>query len=139
MKKWLIIFIYGFLLNLVWENLHSALYLHYKNGPITGFILLRAALVDAFIILILIWLLRGLPFKFFHRPWAIILLGVIVAIFVEQWALNTGRWTYTEIMPIIPIINTGLTPTLQLGLLGYITYKLIFKRRVKSKKKNHEQ
>ena len=126
MKKWILILLYGFALNLVWEKLHSVLYVYYKDGPITEFILLRAALIDAFVIFILIWLLRLLP-GFLRRPWLIIFAGTIVAVTIEWWALYTNRWLYAEMMPIIPIINTGLTPTFQLGLLGYIVYKLVFR------------
>ncbi len=50
MKKWILVFVYAFGLNLIWENLHSFLYVHYKQGPITEFILVRAAISDALII-----------------------------------------------------------------------------------------
>lgn len=123
MKKWILTFIYAFGLNLIWENLHSFLYTDYKGGPINVFILVRASLVDAFIILGLIILFR-LIFKKRRYSWVIILAGIIVSVFIEKWALGTGRWLYKDIMPIIPILNIGLTPAIQLGLLGYIVYMM---------------
>lgn len=123
LKKLIFAFFIAFALNFVWENLHSFLYIHYKGGEITEFILLRASLVDALIIFFLI-----LPFVFLKKhSWLIILGGVIIAIIIELFALYTNRWNYTDTMPIIPIVNIGLTPTVQLGLLGYLTYNLIFK------------
>src|SRR3990167_5963264 len=121
MKKVSLIFILSFFLNLIWENLHSFLYIGYMGGTITEFILLRASVADAIIITIL-----SLPFIFVPRlkgkSWLIIFVGILIAIFVELYALNTGRWAYNEYMPIIPTLGAGLTPTIQLGLLGYLSY-----------------
>ena len=49
---------------------------------------------------------------------------IIFAIVLEKWALMTGRWAYTSAMPIIPILNIGLTPAVQLGMLGYFSNKV---------------
>jgi hypothetical protein len=61
---------------------------------------------------------------FKNKNWLIIFIGILIAIFNEWYGLNTGRWLYNDLMPIIPIIKTGLTPTIQLGLLGYFSYKI---------------
>jgi len=55
--------------------------------------------------------------------------GLVAAIAMEIWALNTGRWVYSSLMPIIPIIKTGLSPTIQLALTGLIAYKAVFNKR----------
>jgi len=127
MKKILLVFIFSFCLNLIWENLHSYLYVEYMGGRITEFILIRASLIDALIITVLV-----LPFMFIDalkkHSWLIILAGILVAIFIEWYALGTGRWSYNEYMPIIPILSVGLTPTIQLGLLGYLSYRLIMRK-----------
>lgn len=121
-KKLSLIFIAGFLLNLVWENLHSYLYIHYQSGEITQWILLKATIFDAVFITIL-----AVPFMtilyFRERKWYALVFGFIAAVIMEWHALNTGRWAYNELMPIIPLLNTGLTPTLQLGLLSYFIFK----------------
>lgn len=118
MKKLLIIFGAAFLLNLIWENLHAPLYVHYQGGAITQLVLLRAALVDALFITGL-----ALPFLYIpylrERTWYALLIGLIAAILLERFALTNGRWAYTAQMPIVPLLNTGLTPTIQLGLLSY--------------------
>src|SRR3989344_2342210 len=127
MKKVFLIFLLSFILNVVWENLHSFLYVGYMGGKITEFILLRASVGDAVIITIL-----SLPFIFIPslkgKSWLIIFVGVLISIFIELYALDTGRWAYNEYMPIIPILSIGLTPTIQLGLLGYLSYFVFSKQ-----------
>ena len=114
------IFLISFALNFVWEQVHSLLYVHYKGGPITQFVLLHATFADAIFITI-----TGFVFLYFKelrkKLWISFILLVLLAIGIETWALETGRWAYKDIMPLIPIIKIGLTPTIQLGLLGYTT------------------
>lgn len=116
-------FVVAFILNAIWENLHSFLYDNYMGGKISEFILLRASLSDALYIVII-----TLPFIFYlafkKRSWLIIFFGIIISIIIEYYALNTGRWAYNSFMPIIPFLNVGLTPTIQLGLLGYLSFKI---------------
>lgn len=126
-KKLGLIFVLAFALNYVWEHAHSLLYANYQGGPITEFILLRATLADAAMITLII-----LPFLLSRhlakRSWLIAVIGIAVAIGIEEHALSTGRWAYNALMPIIPFIHTGLTPTIQLGLLGYFAYRVFDKK-----------
>lgn len=122
LKKLFTIFIVSFLLNLIWENSHSYLYVHYQNGPITRAILLRAALFDAVAITLLAVLFIGVAY-FQKRKWYALPFGFLVAIFIEIYALQNGRWAYNELMPIVPLLNTGLTPTIQLGILSYLIFR----------------
>lgn len=123
MKKVLWIFGIAFLLNVVWENLHVVLYSAYKGGSITEFILLRAALFDAFVIALL-----ALPFLLSkalqNKQWLIIILGIGVGVCNEWYGLSTARWAYDVSMPIIPFLNVGITPAVQLGVLGYLSLVL---------------
>ena len=121
-KKLILIFLTGFLLNLVWENLHSYLYAQYQGGAITQLVLLRATLFDAVFITLLAALFIKVPY-FRERRWYALIFGVIAAVILEKYALNSGRWAYNEFMPVIPLLNTGLTPTLQLGILSHIVFK----------------
>jgi hypothetical protein len=45
------------------------------------------------------------------------LLGGVFASAFEWYSMSTNRWTYNERMPIVPILNVGLWPLLQLILL----------------------
>lgn len=123
MKKIFVIFTVSFALNLLWENLHSLLYDNYMGGEITEFILLRATLADAVMISVL-----SLPFLFKpffkRRAWIIIIAGFVLAVGIEWYALSTHRWAYNALMPIIPVLGVGITPAIQLGLLGYMSLKI---------------
>lgn len=114
-----LIFLLAFFLNLMWEYAHSVLYMHYQGGPITDSILLHAALFDASFITLI-----ALPSLFFSRlKWRLVLptlVAFVFAITLELYALNTGRWAYTEAMPLLPFVHVGLTPSIQLALLTLI-------------------
>ena len=120
-KNILFIFIIAFLLNFVWEYFHSALYSFYQHELITMPILLRAAAVDAIMITTFFLLSAAVPVK--YHLWLVLAAAAATAIALEVFALQTGRWEYNDLMPIIPILNIGLTPVLQLPFLSYITFK----------------
>ncbi len=129
-KRLALLFLIAFALNAIWENLHAYLYTAYKGAAITEFVLLRASLFDAFLITLI-----ALPFFYFsylrRHTWLIFVVGTVVAIGNEWYGLSTGRWEYNEFMPIVPLLNVGLTPMLQLGILGYAAFIFTGKRLVK--------
>ena len=45
------------------------------------------------------------------------LLGAAIAVAIEWRALALGRWSYSEFMPLLPVVGVGLWPVLQLTLL----------------------
>ena len=49
------------------------------------------------------------------------LLGAMHAIWIEQAAIASGRWSYTEKMPVFPKFGVGVWPLLQLTLLMPLT------------------
>src|SRR3989344_4715257 len=103
MKKLFLIFILSFAFNFIWENLHSLLYQSYKSAPITEFILFRATIGDALMLTLLALPFLYLPY-FTKRKWLIIPIGIILALAIELFALSTGRWSYNELMPLIPFL-----------------------------------
>lgn len=117
----MVLFLSAFILNVIWENLHSFLYANYQGGAITEFILLRASLFDALVTTFFV-----APFLYVaylkKRTWLIVVVGTLIAIANEWYGLSTVRWSYDSLMPILPFIHTGITPTLQLGLLGYVAF-----------------
>lgn len=123
MKRIILVFISAFILNYIWEVLQSSLYSGHQGGQITEFILFNATLGDAVIIVLI-----TLPFVFLasfrKHLWGIVLIGFIVAISIEWYALATDRWTYNTYMPIVPFLAVGLTPTIQLALLGILSFKI---------------
>jgi len=51
--------------------------------------------------------------------------GAVTAVAVERFALETGRWTYNELMPIVPLVNVGLWPLAQMLVLPPLTLHLV--------------
>lgn len=45
------------------------------------------------------------------------ILGAVAAVAIEWEALGAGRWSYTAEMPLVPGLDVGLWPFLQLTLL----------------------
>jgi len=123
MKKTVLIFVSAFVLNLIWENLHSVLYLNYQGGTITELILLQATLWDAIFISIICLPFVTYPKIKYPKFW-IAISGLILAVLIEKFALATGRWAYDPSMPLIPVLNIGLTPAIQLGLSGFLSYTI---------------
>ena len=123
MKKILLIFATAFILNAVWENLHAFLYDNYMGDKITELVLLKATLADAVMITVI-----ALPFVLFpswrRQNWIIIFVGLVLAIGIERYALLTDKWAYNVYMPIVPFLSVGLTPTIQLGLLGFLSFRI---------------
>jgi hypothetical protein len=63
-------------------------------------------------------------------PWnkRVAVLVIVVALLIqtvgEVVALNTDRWSYNQYMPLVPGLNVGLTPVLQMPLLILVTFWL---------------
>ena len=120
MRQYISIFVIAFILNVLWENAHALLYIHYKGAAITEFILFRAALFDAVMITLIAYIFLDL-IKIRHGILIATCVLVLFSVGLEMWAIETGRWAYKVAMPIIPILGVGLTPTVQLGFLGYLS------------------
>ena len=45
------------------------------------------------------------------------ILGAACAVAYEWRAIGWGRWSYSEVMPIVPVLDIGLWPLMQLALL----------------------
>lgn len=126
----------GFFLNLVWENAQAPLYTGY-NGFFRHFwVCFVASIVDAFVLLLLYMLFalftQNLLWPKSGRYWlfvVLILIGGALAVSFEKWALEQEQWSYTEQMPLVPVLKVGLLPLLQLmvlsGIVFYISAKAI--------------
>jgi hypothetical protein len=123
-----IVLVAGFLLNFAWELLQGPLY--------QGFVLdLRhiafcalAAVSDAIMVLLLYYgfaFIYNAPFWVkgmnLQRALVLGLTGGLGAILVEKSYLSEEAWTYAPSMPVIPIVNVGLSPVLQFTILPVLT------------------
>ena len=59
----------------------------------------------------------------------------VEAVLAELRHLSSGSWGYADSMPIIPIINVGISPVLQFMVLPLLIYFLSFLRIKKYGKK----
>lgn len=111
--------IVSFLLNFLWENAHAPLYTHPSGEVMTQAILTIATLGDVLILSVFTALWWYVPLLRQHYTF-VIPLGLITAFAIEKYALGVGRWTYGPDMPIVPLLNVGLSPVLQLATTGFI-------------------
>jgi len=50
--------------------------------------------------------------------------GIAVAVLIERHALATGRWAYTERMPVLPVVHVGLVPVLQMVIAPAVAFRV---------------
>jgi hypothetical protein len=115
--------IFSFLLNLAWEMWQVPFFLGMADAPHWQGVkaCTQATAGDAGIALAAFWITavaaRNRHWMFAPRKSdlaAFIGTGLIATIVFEALATEVlGRWTYTEAMPRLPIIGTGLLPLLQ--------------------------
>jgi hypothetical protein len=121
----------SFVLNEIWEMAQMSAYVETAGQSWTSTLGLctRAAVGDVGIILGIYaagalaagdwgWGMRG--------RWNIYataaVLGLAYAALVEHAALAAGRWSYTERMPVVALLDAGLWPLLQMTLLPPLTF-----------------
>jgi hypothetical protein len=119
--------IFTFLLNLVWELAQVPLFAgmptadHWRAILVCG----RATLGDVVIALIAFW---GVAAVARSRSWVVrptvrqavgfAAIGAVITIVMERLATQVlHRWAYAATMPVVPILDIGLSPLLQWLLL----------------------
>ena len=121
----------SFTLNEAWELLQMPLYEQpiYKMGHIAFCTL--GALADTIMVLLLYILFVFVyknAFWIEQKNWVkifvVMLTGAVGAVFSEKRHLLIGSWSYDQSMPIIPLVNVGLSPVLQFLLLPVTIYFL---------------
>lgn len=115
--------IFSFLLNFVWEMWQIPFFAAASSDPHWAGVVActRATFGDAAISLVAFWCVAALARS---RSWildstlsqvgAFVAVGVVVTIILET--LATGplqRWSYTSLMPTLPVLGTGILPLLQ--------------------------
>lgn len=124
-RTWVFI-ISTFVLNLIWELLQGELGFYEGHGGdiVSMALCARAAIGDVFIVagiyalMTIIYRTRTWIFTMSKSTWVVlVLVSISVAILVEWWGIYTGRWSYSDLMPIIPFLSMGVTPILQMTIL----------------------
>jgi hypothetical protein len=121
----------SFVLNEIWEMAQMSAYVEtagHSWKSAVGFCT-RAAVGDVGIILGIYAagaLAAGDPAWGLRGRWniyaTVAVLGLAFAALVEHSALAAGRWSYSERMPVVPVLDAGLWPLLQMTLLPPFTF-----------------
>jgi len=123
----------SFVLNEIWEMVQMSAYAETAGHSWTSTLDLctRAAVGDVGIILGIYAagaLAAGDPGWGLRGPWnnyaTAAVLGLAYAALVEHAALAAGSWSYTARMPMVPVIDAGLWPLLQMALLPPLIFLL---------------
>ena len=109
--------------HLVWEILQLPLYTLWSTGTLRqqAFAVVHCTLGDAMIAGLSLLLALALfaratwPHASSSRVyWASLAIGVGYTIYSEWLNINVrGSWAYSDLMPVVPILGTGLAPLLQ--------------------------
>ena len=131
-KRILVIFIVAVALNYPWEIAQAPLYAGFANWSAVWWHCFVAALGDG----ILVWLIFVVGWITFRRfDWyahsngralaVLLVAGLVIGIGIEWVAINKlGRWAYTADMPLLPGLNVGLAPVLQMLLLPQVIFRV---------------
>ena len=119
-----ILVVVSFVLHLAWEFSHYGLYTGYTawSGNVPVYIL--ATLGDVLYTLGAFALVSAIKKTYdwmkdatVQDYFLLVTIGFLVSLFVEYKALMFMKWQYLPEMPIIPILNVGLSPIMQMSLL----------------------
>jgi hypothetical protein len=136
------VLLFALLLNYPWEFTQVPLFEGMAQAPhwIAVKTCTRAALADAFIMLIAYWIVAAMSRA---RAWIeaprgrhillMIIVGTTVTVLIEQLVLHGrwfGGWRYSSAMPVIPLLGVGLAPIMQWILLPPLVVVLV-KRQIR--------
>lgn len=120
-------------LNYGWELAQSGLFTGESNAGNIWLHCFVASLGDGIMVMLLFsigWLAAGRRNWFVHpglKGYAILAVaGVFMAVAVEWVAVQMlERWSYTPSMPLVPGIEVGLIPVLQMVLLPPLIFSIV--------------
>lgn len=117
----------AFLFHLVWENAQASLYAGYQSFFAHFPICLVGTVGDVVITIFALVLVRLFK-KDVPQTAAdflsLAIIGFVIAVAIEQNALLIGKWNYAPAMPIIPTLNVGLAPILQMTIMLPLSFYL---------------
>ena len=122
------------LLNFAWEMLQMPLF---KGMGLNWQDILFCAAASVADTLMVVLLYYGFAIIYKEPFWAnrmsrqrillLILVGFAGAVLAELRHTSAGNWSYSNSMPLVPVIGVGVVPVLQLMVLPAIIYFLSFK------------
>lgn len=110
-------------MNLGWEVLHLPLYTLSQTSTMANiaWLLIRCTIGDVLIalsslvIVLIVLNQRAWPNQAYWRvAGAALVVGLAYTLFSEWYnARIVGLWAYSELMPVLPVVNLGLSPLVQ--------------------------
>lgn len=132
MRRLLAVYALSVVVNYVWELAQTPLYS--KVGFPAAFVhCFVAALGDGLLVLLILIAVAGTARSrdWYMRPTlsnyvAMVAAGFVVGIAVEWWGLHiVERWQYSELMPLLPWIEIGISPLVQMLALPPAIFAII--------------
>ena len=132
MRRLLAVYALSVVLNYVWELAQTPLYSE-VGFPAAFVHCFVAALGDGLLVLLILIAVAGTAssLDWYMRPTlsnyvAMAAAGLVVGIAVEWWGLHiVERWQYSELMPLLPWIEIGISPLVQMLALPPVIFALI--------------
>jgi hypothetical protein len=127
------LFVVSVVLNYFWEIGQAFLFVGMDSWETIWWHCLVASLGDG----LMVWAIHAAGWRFFRRSdWFIaaqwkgygvmLTSGLLLALAVEWLAVHVlQRWTYTSDMPVIPGVNIGIAPLLQMLLLPPVIFYIV--------------
>ena len=122
------------LLHLLWENMQAPLFVGFESLSQHFWICLKATATGDMLFMLIIYATLALIHRdalwiaqrssYTHpATWVLpILIGILLAVNMELWAVHVDhRWVYENTMPLIPVLQIGLTPILQMIVVPILT------------------
>jgi hypothetical protein len=127
------IFVIAIIANYPWEIAHSSLYEGMSDFSLALWHCFVASLGDGALVLLIFgagWAALRRSDWFVNpgrRGYLVMLVVGLGAGVVVEWAAVhvMGRWAYAPRMPVIPILNIGLTPVAQMLALPPIIFRVV--------------
>jgi hypothetical protein len=130
--------LFAFFFNVAWEILQIPLF---KGGVYEWHHILFCVLASVADVIMVLIIYFGFALIYKNALWVknlntkriilLMLTGGTGAVLAEVWQLSIGTWSYASAMPLIPVVNVGLSPVLQFMILPIFIYRLSFKMLVK--------
>ncbi len=122
----------AFLFHFAWESIQCTIFFVHGSFDASWWGMLVAALGDiglTWVIYIIVAMISR-RWRWAHRPWrplqlfTFILTALALGIAVELRALDEGRWRYTSLAPLVPLLGVSIVPLLQVLLLTPLIVKI---------------
>ena len=116
-------------LHLIWENAQAPLFVGYQSFWQHFWICLQAIPGDVVVTLLIYFLVaawhrnvRWIERIGFPELAVVSIAGAATAVGLERYALGVGRWAYAPAMPLLPGLEVGLLPVLQMAVVPALTF-----------------